>query len=294
MKNQHAFRQGALRYLAITLGCFCLAAGIALFLDPNKLSPGGISGIAIILNKFIPVSTGLLILILNIPLLVIGLIVFGKQFLFSTVYATVVLSLATDLITYIFNRIYFVPLTNDLFLSAMFGGALSALGIGLVFRFRGTTGGLDILVMLIHKKYRYLGVGKIFLVTDFIVAGISAIVFKSLEIGLYACVAITVYSVLMDFVIYGGNGAKFIYIISDKPQNITERILTELDIGVTYVNGIGAYTGENKKIIMCAVKKYLYPNLRDIVREEDPSAFMIVSSARDVYGLGFKSHQEEL
>lgn len=294
MIDRQKIIKGVVRYVAITLGCLCLAAGIALFLNPNNISTGGISGIAIILNKFIPVSTGLLILILNIPLLIIGLVVFGKDFLFSTVYATVVLSLATDLITFLGTKFGIVPLTNDLFLAAIFGGILSALGIGTVFRFKGTTGGLDIVVMLIHKKYRYLGVGSIFLIADFLIAGITAIVFKNLEFGLYACVSVIVYSVLMDRIVYGGNGAKFIYIVSDNPEKITARILSELEIGVTYVEGVGAYTSKNKQIIMCVVKKHLYPNLRDIVRDEDPEAFMIVSAAQDVYGLGYRSHHEEL
>jgi len=294
MIDRQKIIKGVVRYVAITIGCLCLAAGIALFLNPNNISTGGISGIAIILNKFIPVSTGLLILILNIPLLIIGLIVFGKDFLFSTVYATVVLSLATDLITFLGTKFGIVPLTNDLFLAAIFGGILSALGIGTVFRFKGTTGGLDIVVMLIHKKYRYLGVGSIFLIADFLIAGITAIVFKNLEFGLYACVSVIVYSVLMARIDYGGSGAKFIYIVSDNPEKITARILSELEIGVTYVEGVGAYTSKNKQIIMCVVKKHLYPNLRDIVRDEDPEAFMIVSAAQDVYGLGYRSHHEEL
>lgn len=294
MIDRQKIIKGVVRYVAITLGCLCLAAGIALFLNPNNISTGGVAGIAIILNKFIPVSTGLLILILNVPLLIIGLIVFGKDFLFSTVYATVVLSLATDLITYLGTRFGIVPLTDDLFLAAIFGGILSALGIGTVFRFKGTTGGLDIVVMLIHKKYRYMGVGSIFLIADFLIAGVTAIVFRNLGVGLYSCVSVIVYSVLMDRVVYGGNGAKFIYIVSDCPEKIMARILSELNIGATYIEGVGAYTNKSKQIIMCVVKKHIYPNLRDVVRDEDPAAFMIVSAAQDVYGLGYRSHHEDL
>ena len=283
------------RYLVITIGCFSLGAGIALFLDPNKLAPGGLSGVAIILNKFVPqVSTGMWMLILNIPLLITGLVVFGKSFLFSTVYATVMLSVATDVVSWLFRLFWKVPLTDDLLLAALFGGMLCALGLGLVFRNKCTTGGLDIVVMLIHKKCRYMSVGILFLIIDFIVAGISAIVFRSLDIGLYACIGIIVYSLLMDVVIYGGNGAKLIYIVSDKPAAIAQRLLTELEVGATYVEGVGAYTNDRKKIILVAVKKHLYPRLRDIVREEDTSAFMIVGSAKDVYGLGFRNHQDEL
>ena len=293
MKNKAKVSEIIIRYLFITLGCFSLAAGIALFLDPNKLAPGGVSGVAIILNKFIPLSTGTIMLILNVPLLILGLIVFGKEFLFSTVYATVVLSLATDLISFIFTKLWIVPLTTDLFLAAIFGGVLSALGLGLVFRFKCTTGGLDIVVELLHKKYRHLGVGAFFLAIDIAVACVAAIVFRELEIGLYAIVTITVYSVLMDFVVYGGNRAKLLYIVSDNPEPIKDRILNELEIGVTYVYGVGAYTDTPKKIIMCAAKKHLYPSIRDIVRKEDPTAFMIVNAAQDVYGEGFQSHHDE-
>lgn len=288
-------REQILRYIVITLGCFCLGAGIALFLDPNKLAPGGISGVAIILNKFVPkISTGLWMLLLNIPLLIVGLVVFGKDFLFFTVYATVMLSAATDLIAWLFRLFWQVPLTDDLLLAALFGGLLSAAGLGLVFRNNCTTGGLDIAVKLIHKKYRYVSVGVIFLIIDFLVAGISAIVFRSLDIGLYACIGILVYSLLMDVVIYGGNGAKLVYIVSDAPDRIAARLLSELDVGATNIEGMGAYTGERKKVILVAVKKHLYPRLRDIVREEDPAAFMIVGAAKEVYGLGFRSHHDEL
>ena len=205
-QRRQKIRAEIVRYLLITLGCVLLGAGIALFLDPNSIAPGGISGVAIILNKFIPLNTGLLIFLLNIPLLLIGLIKFGKQFLFNTVYATIMLSLATDLISFVMERTNMtavsaltgetlIAATGDLFLAAVAGGVLCAVGLGLVFRCNCTTGGLDIVVMLIHKKWRHLGVGTIFLIVDFVIAGVSAIVFESIEIGLYAAVGIAIYSV---------------------------------------------------------------------------------------------------
>ena len=304
-QRRQKIRAEIVRYLLITLGCVLLGAGIALFLDPNSIAPGGISGVAIILNKFIPLNTGLLIFLLNIPLLLIGLIKFGKQFLFNTVYATIMLSLATDLISFVMERTNMtavsaltgetlIAATGDLFLAAVAGGVLCAVGLGLVFRCNCTTGGLDIVVMLIHKKWRHLGVGTIFLIVDFVIAGVSAIVFESIEIGLYAAVGIAIYSVLMDVVIYGGNSAKFVHIVSDMNETIKNCILTELEIGVTGFDGVGEYTGDKKKVLMVVVKKHLYPMLRDIIREEDPDAFMIVTSAKEVYGLGYRSHQEDL
>ena len=294
MKNKEKVIKIIWRYVVITFGCFSLAAGISLFLDPNKLAPGGISGIAIILSRFVPVSTGMLILIMNVPLLILGLVKFGKEFLFSTVYATIVQALAVDLISYIFGLFGIEKATSDLFLAAVFGGILSAIGLGLVFRCNCTTGGLDIIVKILHTKYRHLGMGSIYLVVDFLIAAVSAAVFKDIDVALYACVGIIIYIMLTDLITYGGNGAKFLYIISNDPAPIKKRILTELEIGVTDIEGEGAYTGEKKKIIMCAVRKDLYPQLRDIVREEDPTAFMIVNTAKEVYGLGFRDHHEEL
>ena len=282
-----------LRCLTIALGCLSLGAGIALFLDPNRIAPGGVSGIAIILSRFVPLDTGLIMLILNVPLLAAGAAAFGKRFLFSTVYATILLSLFTDLLSFILKKSGVIAITDDLFLAAIFGGILAAVGLGLVFRCGSTTGGMDIAVKLIRKKFRHLGTGIIFFATDFAIAGISAAVFKDIEIGLYACVGILVYSLLLDTVICGGYGAKFVYIVSASPQRIKQRILSELGIGATDLEGAGGFTGEKKKIVLAAVKKHLYPKLRDIVREEDASAFMIVSSAQEVYGLGFRSHHEE-
>lgn len=294
MTKKQKIKDTVVRYLLITFGCFCLGAGIALFLDPNMLAPGGVSGLAIILSRFIPLSTGLIILILNVPLLILGLIKFGKEFLFSTVYATVMLAVATDLMSYIAQVCGITAVTHDLFLAALFGGALSAIGLGIVFRNRCTTGGLDIIVKIIHTKHRHLGTGTVYLIVDIVIAAVSAIVFRDVEIGLYACVGIVVQGLLMDVVIYGGAGAKFVYIISCAPDTIKRRICDELEIGATEIEGEGGYTGEKKRNIMCVAKNHLYPKVRDIVREEDPSAFMIVNSAREVYGLGFRDHHEEL
>lgn len=282
------------KYLAITVGCFFLGSGIALFLDPNRIAPGGVTGIAIILSKLIPVNTGLLILLMNIPLLIVGLVRLGKSVFIATAYATVMLSSFTDIILYLMHSFDIASLTDDLLLAALFGGALCAVGLGIVFRMRGTTGGLDIIVMLIHKRWRHLEVGKIFLIVDFIIAGISALVFKDIEIGLYACVSIIVYSVLMDVVIYGGNGANMVYIVSNHSQSIKEKILKGLEIGVTDIKGTGGYTGNKKTILLCVIRKHMYPKLRDIVRENDPDAFMIVSDVHEVYGLGFRSHHDDI
>lgn len=279
------------KFLLITLGSVIGGSGVSLFLSPHNLAPGGVSGIAIILANFIPVSTGIIVLCLNVPLLIVGLIRFGKEFLFSTVYATIVFSLSIDGCTWLFRTL--IPPTHDLLLSALFGGALSAVGLGLVFRNGCTTGGTDIVVKLLRARYRHIKTGALFLCVDLVIAAISGIVFRDLEIVMYASVAIVVNGVVMDFVIYGGNEAKLVYIVSDFYEAIAERVLKELDIGATYLDGSGAYTNREKKIVMVAIKKHLYPKLRDIVKELDPGAFMIVSSAKEIYGEGFQDHLKE-
>lgn len=279
------------KFLVITLGSMIGGCGIALFLEPHNLAPGGVSGIAIILANFIPVSTGIIVLCLNIPLLIVGLIKFGKEFLFSTVYATIIFSLSIDGCNWAFGSL--IPPTQDLLLSSLFGGALSAVGLGLVFRNGCTTGGTDIIVKLLRSRYRHIKTGALFLCVDLVIAIVSGIVFRNIEIVLYASVAIVVSGLVMDFVIYGGNEAKLVFIVSDCYEEIAGRVLKELDIGATYLNGSGAYTNREKKIVMVAIKKHLYPNLRDIVKDLDPSAFMIVSSAKEIYGEGFQDHLKE-
>ncbi len=274
----------------ISLGSILYAASISLFLDPNKLVPGGVSGIAIIVNHLVAgVDTGVIMLAINLPLLIAGLIKFGKGFLFSTVYATVLSSVAVDLLDRFLAP--YIPLTDDLLLAAIVGGALLALGLGLVFRAGGTTGGTDIVTKFIRLKYKHFKPGMIIMALDSMIILASAIAFRDIEISIYAYLSLIVSSFLIDVVLYGPDGAKVVYIISDKPEYISKRILAELEIGVTYLEGEGAYTGQGKRVIMCAARKHIFPKIREIVKDEDELAFMIVSSAQEIFGEGFKNHR---
>ncbi len=207
MSDINTVKTRAKRYCLVTAGCASLGAGIALFLEPNRLAPGGVSGVAIILSRFVPLHTGVLML-LNIPLLILGGVVFGRRFLFSTVHGAVMLSVFTDLIGYICGRFGAAGATQDLFLASVFGGLLTAVGLGLIFRCDSTTGGLDIVVRLLHAKLGNVSVGFLFLTVDFAVAGVSAVVFRSPETGMYATVAILLYGFLTDVVIAGRRGKR--------------------------------------------------------------------------------------
>ena len=260
-------------YVVITVFSLTYGVGISLFLDPNNLAPGGVSGISIMLSRITPIPTGTWILLINVPILGLGLWKFGMKFLVSTIYCTVVSSAFTNMLA------AFAPLTTDKLLAAAAGGTIMAISMGMILKAGATTGGVDIIVKVLRLKYRHLKTGNLYLIMDAIVVALSGIMFRNLEIALYAAVAIFVSSVVMDTVLYGKDGAKMIYIISDHPEEITARILGDLDIGVTALQGEGAYSGKEKKVLMCVMRKPLAPKAPQIVKEEDPEAFMIVSDA---------------
>ena len=283
------FKERAVDYLMITLGSVIYAAGISLFLDPNNLAPGGVSGIAIILNNFIkPLNVGTIIVLINIPIMIIGVIKFGFRFLFSSIYAVAVSSGAMEL----FDRTI-GGVTDNPLLAAIAGGVLQAIGIGLVFRVGATTGGTDIIVRLLRLKFRYIRTGTIFMLIDGVIITVSGIVFRNLDVALYAALSLIVYMAMFNSVLYGGNQARLVYIISGKREKIAQRIMSELDAGATILEGKGAYTGQEREVLMAVLRMRSLPEARDIVREEDKKAFMIVTKATSVFGEGFKSHDEE-
>ncbi len=288
------------RYGVMTLGCIIYSLGVALFLDASNLASGGVTGIAIILNYVIrmgtdgyDLNTGIIIIIINIPLFILGAVFFGKYFIISTVYATVLSSLLIWVWDLAFQN--FLPITENLLLAGLVGGAMFGLGLGLIFRTGSSTGGTDIIVKILRKKFRYIRTGMISLTIDAGIVALSAIVYKDIELACYTAISIIVFTSTFDWVLYGGNSAKLIYIISsdEKSKEICDRLLKELDVDATFVDGEGAYTGDQKRIIMCAIKNFLYPRLRDIVKSIDPKAFVIVSSAKEIYGEGYKDHFDD-
>lgn len=275
------------KYIIIAVATFTYAVGLSLFIDPNNMAPGGLTGVAVILSRLIPVSTGTLILLLNIPILIFAVWKFGFGLTISTIYATVLISIFTNMLSSVGAA------TNDTLLAAVAGGIIQAVAIGVIFRTGATTGGVDIIVKALKLKLPHLKTGNLFLMIDASVVTLSGIVFRDINAALYAAVAVGCCSVAMDVVLYGRDEAKLLYIISDKPEQITKRMLMELNIGTTYISGRGAYSGNEKQIIMCAMKKTVFPRAEEVVREEDPDSFMIVTSATEIFGEGYKSYFSE-
>lgn len=278
------FISECVRYIKILAGSIVYAIGISLFLDPNDLAPGGVTGISILLNRLTSIEVGTLAFMINIPILILGWWQLGRKMALSTIVAVGLSSIAMNVIS-----LYGV-FTKDKLLAATVGGVLVASGIGTVFKAGGTTGGMDIIIRCIRKKYPYLKTGMMFMLTDFIVIALSAVVFRNFDIALYAGISSVVNSYVLDLVLYGRDEAKLLFVISDSEKEIVRRILGELDIGVTQLQGVGAFTGNEKKIIMCVMRKQSMPKVREIVEEIDDSAFMIVSSANEIYGEGYKTY----
>ncbi len=276
-------------YALATLGSLLYAAGVALCLRPNSLASGGISGLSIIVGhifKFFP--TGTWVIIFNIPIMIMGIWKLGTKIILPTIYSVALSSLAMNLF-----QAYVPPITENTLLGCCSGAVLVATGIGLVFRGGATTGGTDIIVKLIRLRFPHVSTGAIFLFTDGLICLLSGFVFNDFDKALYAGIAVFIQMLVLNTVLYGSDEARIVYIISDQDSLIAEKLLKELNVGATYLKGSGAYTGKDKKVLMCVMKMRALPQARELVRDTDGEAFMIVTKATSVFGQGFKSHTED-
>lgn len=279
----------------IFFGCVIYSAGVAFFLDPNGIASGGVTGISIIIDYVTnrTIGTGWIILIINVPLIVLGIVRFGKRFMLSSALATALSSGLIELFDLLV--VPHMPKMQNLLVPAIVGGVLFGGGLGLIFRAGGSTCGTDIIVKLLRKKFRHLKTGVISMSIDVCIIMASAFVYKDAELLCVTIISVVLFTIAFDRMLYGGNSAMLVYIITteDKAKPICDGILSELDIGATIVDGKGAYSGDGKTVIMCAVKNYVYPRLRDLIGKHDSDAFTIVSSAKEIYGEGYKPHGAE-
>lgn len=276
------------KYLAITVACIIYSAGISLFIDPNHMAPGGFTGLAVILSKILPLETGTIYFLLNIPVIILGVWKFGWKFTLSTLYAIFVATVGIN------SMAMLGAATTEPILGAVFGGTLIAMGIGLVFRNSATTGGIDIIVKCLRIKIPHLKTGTLMLIIDALIVCLSGVVFGDMNSVLYSVIAVLTTSYVLDIVLYGRDEAKLIYIISDKSEEITNRMLKEIKLGITLLKGSGAYENKEKKIIMCVVRKQSAHKVEEVVKQEDASAFMIITSASEIFGEGYKSYFGEI
>lgn len=272
----------------ILAGTFIFAAGLYFFIEPQHMAPGGVSGIALILNHLTGLPIGFLSAAMNIPLLLLGFRFVGREFLWKTL-----VSVASFTVFYDYILTGLPVYQGEALLSCLFGGVLWGIGIGLVFMKSGSTGGTDVIIKMIHQKKPHLQLGKVTFASDVIIIIASIFAFRSLESGLYAVVTIFVCTQIMDMVIYSGDKGKLVYIFSSRNEEISRRICRELDRGTTFLQAEGGYTGEARKVLMCAVRRSEYYSVKRIVHEIDPGAFMIVADSSEVMGEGFRPLEQK-
>ncbi|MDD4570323.1 MAG: YitT family protein [Tepidanaerobacteraceae bacterium] len=267
-------------YIQIVLGCFISALGLTMFLVPNKVAAGGVSGLATVMHYLFKWPVGWTMLALNIPLFFAGVVFLGKGFGIKTLVGGLLFSIFTEITA------DFPVLTQDLMLSTVYGGIILGLGMGIVFKVRGSTGGTDLASMILNRFIPSISVGQGILIVDFFVIILSGIAFNW-ELAMYAWIALFISSKVIDLIQEGFNYAKAVYIISVKSEEISKKILTEMERGVTLLEAKGGYTSHNKYVLLCVITRLEVSKLKNIVYQLDPQAFVIVHDVHEVLGEGF-------
>ena len=287
-------------YSLIVIGSIILAAGFVFFISPYKIVPGGVYGIAIVIHYMTEglftwapsgLPIGLMGLIMNIPLTLIGIKILGPRFGVKTVVGFVLTSIFMDLITYLYGEAPLVA--GDALLSSIFGGVLVGVGLGLIFKSKATSGGSDIVAMIL-AKYTKMPLGQLMIYVDSVIVLVGLVVFADWKIPLYSWIVIYVTGKTIDIVLQGMSVDKTLFIISDKFVEIRNRIINDLNRGGTYIPGKGMYNGSDKTIIFTVVNRREMALLQEYIHEIDPKAFLTVLEANEILGEGFKSLKEKL
>lgn len=270
-------------YIFIAAGSFVLAFAINSFLLPIKISTGGVSGVATILYYVANIPLSLTVFLVNIVLFFLAYKKLNKSSLVKTAAGVVFLSLFLEITEYFSFKI------NDIFISSVFGGILTGVGIGFTVLKNASTGGSDFAALIIHKSFPHFSLAKIILVIDFAIVLISGIIFKNYIITFYSLVSLYISSVVADRILVSGDYAKSVFIISHKNQDIADIILKDMNRGATGIYSKGYYNNKDSTMLMCIVRSKEIPHLLNRIKEIDSNSFIIISDVRQVHGRGFKS-----
>lgn len=266
-------------YIKIVVGTLLVALSLICFLVPHKIAPGGVSGISTVLFHLFNLPVGMTMLLINVPLLIVGTKKLGGKFGIRTIVATILLSTFTDLIK-------LPALTDSPILATIYGGLFMGAGLGIVLSGSATTGGTDLFAKLIHNSFPFVSMGLILFAIDFLVVLTAAIVFGPDE-ALHAFIAIFIVAKVIDLIQEGLGAAKAFFIITDHAEEICDKILRDLDRGATILMGKGAYTMDNKDVILCVVNRFQVVALKQIINDIDRDAFVILTDVKEVLGEGF-------
>jgi uncharacterized membrane-anchored protein YitT (DUF2179 family) len=289
-----------LDYGMITIGSFLLAVGYVFFITPHKIVPGGVYGLGIIVYYLTKGMTywpdgfpiGLFSLLINIPLTYIGIKLIGPRFGVKTIYGLIVSSILMDVITWM-RVVGDAPLVNDVLLSCIFGGVLSGIGLGFIFRAKATSGGSDIIAMII-TKYTRIPIGQMLIWVDSAIVLVGLAAFKDWQIPLYSMIVIYITGRAVDLILEGENYNKALFIVSDKYEDIRQKIIFDLGRGGTYLKGVGMFTNAEKNIIFTVVSRREAAILEEHINLVDPKAFITVMDASEILGEGFRSLKHKI
>lgn len=282
MHQKRTVRQWIVMYLKILIGSALYAAGFQFFLYPNAIATGGVTGVAMIINYFSGFPVGVMTLIINVPLFIFSWKKFGLGFILASLAGTVLSSVMVDLFA-------MIPLevTHEPLLGAIYGGIIKGLGLGIVYHTGATTGGVDIVAKFLRRKYQHINFSTFILGLDTAVIVAFAVLFRRYDSAMYAIICMFIASKVIDLVLYGAVNSKVCYIITDKSEEIKDGIVNALHRGVTFLHGEGAWSGQEKHVILCVIKQSQIVELKHLVGAVDDRAFVIVSDSREVFGNGF-------
>ena len=283
--NKAAKREQLLAWLQIVLGCVIGAAAYPTFLDPGKIAPGGLTGVAMILKHLWGWDIGITSLILNIPLFIVGYKAMGRLFAFRSLAATILFSLMIDLLP-------LKAITVEPILGTLYGGILLGIGLGFILRGGATTGGTDMAARMVHKYLPFLSVGMFLFLIDCIVV-VAAWIFIGSSEALYALICIFITGKAVDMVMLGLSSNKACFVITSEWETVSRRLMTEMDRGVTQLSARGAYSGIERPVVLCVLPPQEVSRLKEIVRQEDEKAFMFITEAHEALGEGFSSLTSE-
>ena len=267
-----------------TAGALIYSIGIQCFLNASQIAPGGMSGVSIMINHLTGFPIGTISFLLNIPILFFGFRYLRRKMMYKTL---VTLTIATILLDYIVTPFAPVYVGNRL-LGSVFGGVLVGTGLGIVFLRGATTGGTDILSNLLQRRFPHIPIGKAILLIDCVIITFSVLVFRDIETGLYGIISLFCTTKVIDTIIYGTESGNMVLIISNDYQKISYAIMRRIERGVTLLQSQGGYTGTQRKIILCAVRRTEFASVKALTYGIDPNAFIIVSKADNILGQGFK------
>lgn len=277
----------------IVVGAFILASGFVFFINPYNIVPGGVYGIGIVVHHLIPaIPVGLFGLAMNIPLTLVGIRILGPKFGFKTVLGMVLTSVFMDTLTFIIGEDDPLLLANDLLLSCIFGGIVIGFGLGLIFRARATSGGSDIVAMIL-AKYTKLPLGQLLMIVDSIIVLVGLLVFKDWKIPLYSWIVIFITGKVIDITLDGINYDKALFIVSEKHEEIRQCIIKDLDRGGTYFKSEGLFSGQPKNVIFTVITRRELATLENMIQQIDPKAFLTVMNTSEILGEGFKSLEDK-